>query len=149
MDNLRIRRLAAADRASARKMFAMMAGVFGERHSTISNRYTAGLLRRPEFWAIAALAGGEIVGGLTAHTLPMTRIEAREMMVYDVAVRRDHQRKGIGRLLMTCLLKSAARSGVREVFVAVENRDVHAIRFYAALGGAPSSVMHFSFRFRR
>lgn len=146
MENLRIRRLAAADRALAAKMFAMMARVFGEQHSALSNRYAARLLRRPEFWAIAALAAGEVVGGLTAHLLPMTRIEAAEIMVYDVAVRPDHQRQGIGRLLMTSLFKGAARAGVREVFVAAENRDVHAIRFYAALGGTRSAVTHFSFQ---
>lgn len=149
MENLRIRRLVAADRALAAKMFAMMARVFGEQHSALTNRYAARLLRRPEFWAIAALDRGEIVGGLTAHELPMTRIEEREIMVYDVAVRPGRRRQGVGRLLMASLLKGAARAGVRDVFVAAENRDVHAIRFYKALGGVPVPVTHFSFQSRR
>jgi len=48
-----------------------------------------------------------IVGGLTAHTWPMTRAEQSEIFIYDIAVRKDQQRKGVGRRLVTALLESA------------------------------------------
>jgi hypothetical protein len=41
------------------------------------------------FWAIAAFAAKDIGGGITAHTLPMTRTESSEIFIYDVAVRSD------------------------------------------------------------
>jgi aminoglycoside 3-N-acetyltransferase I len=145
MDEVQTRRLTSSDRELARRMFVMMAGVFEEENEQVCDGYIDRLLNREEFWAIAAFMGDEIVGGLTAHTLPMTRAEASEMLVYDIAVRRDHQRRSVGRQLLTTLREAAADSGIQDVFVAANANDAHAVHFYAALGGVSSSVTHFSF----
>ena len=145
MDEVQIRRLISGDRELARRMFVMMAGVFEEHNEQVRDGYIDRLLNRDDFWAIAAFMGDHIVGGLTAHTLPMTRAEASEILVYDIAVRRDHQRRGVGRQLLTTLLEAAGTSGIQDVIVAADTNDTHAVRFYAVLGGVPSSVMHFSF----
>lgn len=47
------------------------------------------------FWAFAALVGKEVVG-ITGFNLPLTRLERRELFIYDLAVKVDRQRKGIG-----------------------------------------------------
>jgi aminoglycoside 3-N-acetyltransferase I len=88
---------------------------------------------------------GEATGGITAHTLPMTRREIAEIFIYDVAVRRDHQRKGVGRELLAHLRAVAAASGIGDVFVAADSDDRHALDFYRALGGAAAPVTMFSF----
>ena len=115
--DIRISRLTAGERPLARELFAMMAGVFEEECEHLPDSYLNRLLSRDDFWAIAAFSGDEIVGGLTAHTLPMTRSESSEVFIYDIAVRSDHQRKGIGRRLLTALRESAMAAGIKDVFV--------------------------------
>jgi aminoglycoside 3-N-acetyltransferase I len=122
-----------------------MAGVFEEDCARLSDEVVDRLLARVEFWAIAAFSGDEIVGGITAHTLPMTRTGSSEVFIYDLAVRADHQRKGIGRQLVTQLRKEAAAVGIVDVFVAADNDDFHALDFYRALGGAAAPVTIFTF----
>jgi len=142
---MQIRRLAADDRELARATFTMMAAVFDERVRPLPDDYVDALLARPEFWALAAVEDDEPLGGITAHVLPMTRSPARELFVYDVAVREDRQRRGIGRAMLVELVAQAGREGIESVFVAVADEDVHAMDFYRAVGGGESPVTLFSF----
>jgi aminoglycoside 3-N-acetyltransferase I len=140
-----IRRLGAGELDLARDLFAVMAVVFDEPSEPLSDSYLEALLSRETFWAIAALARDEVVGGLTAHTLSMTRAESSEVFIYDVAVRADHQRRGIGRQLVTLLRATAAEAGIEDVFVPADTEDTDALDFYRALGGLPSPVTMFTF----
>jgi aminoglycoside 3-N-acetyltransferase I len=140
-----IRRLAAGDRELARATFAMMAEVFDEPRRDLPDDYVDTLLVRADFWALAAIDDDEPVGGITAHMLPMTRSPSRELFVYDVAVREDRQRRGVGRAMLVELIAQAKSSGIESVFVAVADEDVHAMDFYRAVGGAESPVTMFSF----
>jgi aminoglycoside 3-N-acetyltransferase I len=140
-----IRRLAAGDRELARATFGMMAAVFDERVRPLADEYVDTLLARADFWAFAAVEGDEPVGGITAHVLPMTRSPSRELFVYDVAVREDRQRRGIGRAMLVELVAQAGREGLESVFVAVADEDVHAMDFYRAVGGSAAPVTMFSF----
>ena len=140
-----IRRLIAGDRELARATFTMIAAVFDEPGRPLPDDYVDVLLARADFWALAALEGEEPVGGITAHVLPMTRSPSRELFVYDVAVREDRQRRGIGRAMLVELIAQAAAVGIESVFVAVADEDVHAMDFYRAVGGAESPVTMFSF----
>ncbi len=138
-------RLNGGDRAVARRLFTLMAEVFDEGCEPLSDAYIDRLLARQDFWAIAAFAGDELVGGLTAHTLPMTRSETAEIFIFDVAVRADHQRRGVGTLMMTMLREEAARAGIDIVFVPAGDEDEHALDFYRALGGDAAPVTIFTF----
>ena len=140
-----IRRLATGDRELARTTFAMMADVFEERRHALPDDYVDALLARADFWALAAVDDDGPVGGITAHVLPMTRSPSRELFVYDVAVREDRQRQGIGRAMLVELVAQAGREGIESVFVAVADEDVHAMDFYRGVGGAASPVTLFSF----
>ena len=140
-----IRRLAPGDRDLARATFIMMAAVFDEITRPLPDDYVDALLARADFWAFAALDDGEPLGGITAHVLPMTRSPSRELFVYDVAVREDRQRQGIGRAMLVELVAQAGREGIESVFVAVADEDVHAMDFYRGVGGAASPVTMFSF----
>lgn len=142
---LRFIRLRATDLATAKSLFAVMAEVFESACDPLSDAYVTRLLSDERFWAVAAFAGEEIVGGITAHTLPMTKSESSEIFIYDVAVRVDHQRRGIGRGMMSYLRMEAAALGVDELFVPADDEDTHALDFYRALGGAPAAVTIFTF----
>jgi aminoglycoside 3-N-acetyltransferase I len=140
-----IRRLRVGDRDLARQLFAVMAEVFDEPNEALSDDYVDALLSRETFWALAALAGDEVVGGLTAHTLAMTRTESAEVFIYDVAVRADWRRRGIGRELVSVLCSAAAEAGIGEVFVPADTGDADALDFYRMLGGVPAPVTIFTF----
>jgi aminoglycoside 3-N-acetyltransferase I len=138
-------RLTSGDTAVAKAVFSLMATVFEEREEELGDEYVAGLLARPDFWAVAAIDGDDVVGGLTAHTLPMTRKRGSEIFIYDIAVRPDRQRRGVGRALVACLRAEAAAEGIDTLFVPADDQDEHAILFYRALGGDPSPVTFFTF----
>jgi aminoglycoside 3-N-acetyltransferase I len=149
MIDIRTKRLTAGDRDLARRLFVMMAETFDEECEPLSDSYLDGLLSRADFWAVAAFAGEEIIGGVTAHTLPLTRAAASEVFIYDVAVRDGHRRKGVGRQLITALRSGVAGQGIDELFVPADNEDLHALDFYRALGGVASPVTFFTFSARK
>jgi aminoglycoside 3-N-acetyltransferase I len=143
---MRTQRLTAADREVARRLFGLMAEVFEEPARPLADAYLDRLLAGTDFWVIAAFGDdGEILGGLTAHTLPMTRSESSEIFIYDIAVPPRHQRQGVGRQLMTALRVAAAAAGITDLFVPADNDDRHALEFYRALGGDGAGVTIFSF----
>ena len=141
--DVRVDRLGRADRERARRTFELMDRVFEAQSEPVSDAYLEALLARPGFWALSATLGDEVVGGLTAHELPMTRSEHIELFVYDLAVREDRQRRGIGRRLVEALLAGAAEAGIDVTFVPADDADDHALAFYAALGGRPAPVTMF------
>jgi aminoglycoside 3-N-acetyltransferase I len=145
LNRMKTKRLGTTDREQARQLFTLMAEVFEEDHRELDDAYIEGLLRRADFWVIAAFADDELIGGVTAHTLPMTRSRSSELFIYDVAVRPDHQREGAGRELLAALREQAAAIGIHDVFVAADNDDRHALSFYRALGGVSSAVAIFTF----
>lgn len=145
MSQVRTRRLTTGDRELARSLFTLIAKVFEETPAPLSDGYLDRLLQRDEFWALAAFVGDELVGGITAHLPPMTRAEASELCIYDLAVRADWQRHGVGRHLVTTLREQATSVGIQTVFVSADNNDLHALKFYQALGGMPSAVTFFTF----
>jgi aminoglycoside 3-N-acetyltransferase I len=145
MSTLEARRLGRGDRTAARDMFAMMADVFGEGSEPLGDEYVDRLLGRETFLAFAAFVGPDIVGGLTAHTLPMTRSASSEVFIYDLAVRQTHQRQGVGSRLVRELREAAARAGIHEIFVPADNDDEHALDFYRAQGAVASPVTFFTF----
>jgi aminoglycoside 3-N-acetyltransferase I len=141
----RVRRLRSGDLEAARALFALMAEVFEEPGEPLGDIYLQNLLADDRFWAMAAFDKGRIVGGLTAHTLPMTRGESSEILIYDLAVRADVQRRGVGRRLMEEVRDQAAAAGIGVLFVPAEDEDEHALHFYRAVGGEPSPVTFFVF----
>jgi aminoglycoside 3-N-acetyltransferase I len=145
MPEIYARKLTRNDRDLGKQLFRLMADVFAEESVELGDDYVDNLLARPNFWVIAAFLDGLVVGGLTAHLLPMTRTESAEIFIYDIAVREEHQRKGVGRRLMLALREKADAHGVQDIFVPADDGDTHAVAFYRALGGTPSSVTLFTF----
>jgi aminoglycoside 3-N-acetyltransferase I len=135
--DIEIRRLGPQDRQIARTTFVLMAKVLAERRVVMSDAYIDRLWARSGFWLFAAQDGETPVGGLTAHTLPMTTFEGSEVFIYDIAVAPGHQRRGIGRRLVDALGSSARSAGISMMFVLADDEDSGALDFYRALHGAP------------
>jgi [ribosomal protein S18]-alanine N-acetyltransferase len=83
---------------------------------------------------VAAVEGDEVIGyaGLS--------VNGDEGWVQNIAVRRDRQRRGIGRALLDALLCEASRRGVPSVLleVAVDNRPAQ--RLYDSYGFEPVGI---------
>lgn len=140
-----VQRLGAGDRDRARALFTLMAGVFETETAPLSDPYLDGLLRQNRFWTLVASTDDRLVGGLTAHTLPLTRVPEHELFVYDIAVLPAYQRRGVGQRLVEELRAQARAVGIREIFVLADNEDLHALDFYRALGGHATPVTMFGF----
>jgi aminoglycoside 3-N-acetyltransferase I len=145
MSPMQIKRLYSVDTAVAVSMFSMMASMFGEPADTLRFGYVERLLRRDDFWAIAVLEDRKPVAGLTAFTLPLTRSETAEVLIYDIAVQPTHQRRGIGGALVDTVKKLAAEAGIGTIWVPADNDDPHALEFYRAIGGRSTAVTIFTF----
>lgn len=142
-DGVAVVRLGPGDGPRARAAFMMMHEVFEEDGEELSDAYLATLLADPSFWAIGAFEADEAIGCITGHALPMTRHERTELFVYDLAVREDQQRRGIGRQLVEALVASAADDDIDVVFVPADDDDDHALAFYERIGGRPAKVTMF------
>jgi aminoglycoside 3-N-acetyltransferase I len=124
-------------------MFSLLSEVFETPGPPVSDAYASRVLGRRDFWALAALVGDEVVGGLTAHELPMTRDESTELFLYDLAVSPAWQRQGVASMLVRTLTAQAAAAGIAVTFVPADDDDEHALAFYRSLGATPSAVTIF------
>lgn len=145
MQQTRIERLTHTDIQRARELFLLIADVFETECQPLSDAYLARLLARPEFWALAISVDGRTVGGLTAHTLPLTRVEEWEIFLYDIAILPQYQRQGLGRQLVEALRELASAEGIPTLWVPADNEDTHALDFYQAIGGEAAPVTIFTF----
>lgn len=110
-----------------------------------SHEYLQSLLDNDEISFLVAEKDGKIVGGLTAHDLPSTYFEANEVYVYDLAVAKQYQCKGIGKKLLSELEKICREKGESEFFLQADIDESHALDFYRSTGGVPENVIHFSY----
>jgi [ribosomal protein S18]-alanine N-acetyltransferase len=87
------------------------------------------------YYRVALDTDGEIIGyaGLAVPT-------PGEAWVQNLAVRRDAQRRGLGRALLTDLLAEAGRRNARKVLLEVAVDNAPAQKLYAAAGFEPLAV---------
>ncbi len=107
-----------------------------------SAAYLERLLGSDYFIALAALKGGQVVGGVAAYELHKFEQERSEIYVYDLAVAAAHRREGIATALLLELKKIAAARGAYVVFVQADHGDTPAIALYTKLGKR-EDVVHF------
>ena len=99
-----------------------------------------------------ALFLGEVdgvqAGFATANRLQRFDARRAEVLLYEIGVRDEYQRQGVGRALIAEVLDWAREVGADEVWVLADSDNTRACAFYAATGGeqfAPNSTM-FTYR---
>ena len=109
-----------------------------------SEAYLRRLLGRDSFIALAALKSGHVVGGIAAYELKKFEQERSEIYIYDLAVVREHRRKGIATALIEKLKKIAVRRKAWAIFVQADTgvEDEPAIALYTKLGRR-EDILHF------
>jgi aminoglycoside 3-N-acetyltransferase I len=138
-----IKRLTKADLVIFNSLINLFSLVFEEEPKIGSEANSLRLLDHERFIVIVALAENEIAGGLTAYELPMYYLDSSEIFVYDLAVKPEYQRMGIGKGLLQNLKEYCIKSGIQDFFVMAHEEDEHAIEFYRATGGRAEKVVNF------
>jgi aminoglycoside 3-N-acetyltransferase I len=142
----RARRLRPGDTELVHGMLSM----FGEAFEDVeaygkarpSAAYLDQLLASDTFFALVALEGDEVVGGLAAYELRKFEQERSEIYIYDLAVAEAHRRRGIATALINELRGIAAQRGAYVIFVQADLEDAPAIALYSKLG-TREDVLHF------
>ncbi len=143
-----IRQLGAGDVPLLEALSNMFGEAFEDAETYTGNRPTAeylrGLLAGDTFIALAALADGEVVGGIAAYELRKFEQERSEVYLYDLAVASAYRRQGIATALIAKLREVAARRGAWVIFVQADTgiEDEPAIALYSNLG-TKEEVLHF------
>lgn len=145
-DAFHIRRLGAQDLAAFRAMLAMMGEAFGDVATYTAaqpdDAYLRRLLAGPQFVAIAALSGTDVVGGIAAYELQKFEQARSELYLYDLAVDEAHRRRGIATALIGELRAIARERGAWVVYVQADPPDAPAVALYTKLG-VREDVYHF------
>jgi len=122
--------------------------VFGDPESYTDRppalEYLRRLLDDPSFFALVAVSGGEVVGGLAAYELRKFERERSEIYIYDLAVQQAQRRRGIATALIEELRRLGAERGAHVIYVQADTgeEDEAAIALYSRLG-TREEVLHF------
>ena len=92
---------------------------------------------------------GRVAGGLTSYLLQQYYSQSPLVYIYDLAVKTELQRKGIGKMLISGIAEYCKERGVAEVFVQADEADDYALDFYRSTGGIAEKVVHFVYPLNR
>jgi ribosomal protein S18 acetylase RimI-like enzyme len=92
-------------------------------------------LSDPGTHLFVAFERDEPVGMLLAYDLLRRHCDERMAHVYELGVRRDRRRRGVGRRLFEAFRARCRASGIRAAYVLTESSNEEAIAFYASVGG--------------
>lgn len=141
-----VQRLGRTDIHLMRQLNALFASVFEDAQSYASappnDGYLADLLAKDGFFALVALQGKDVVGGLAAYELEKFEQARSEIYIYDLAVAETHRRQGIARTLINTLRGLAAQRGCWALYVQADYGDDPAIALYTSMGKR-QDVLHF------
>lgn len=134
-------------------LLAMFGKAFNDRDTYTGKKpgpdYLEKLLADETFIALAAIKGGEVVGGLVAYELKKFEQERSEIYIYDLAVLEAHRREGIATAQIEKLKTIGEARGAYVIFVQADTaeEDEAAIALYSRLG-IREKVLHFDIPIR-
>ena|ERR1700722_14450818 len=111
--------------------------------------YLEKILTKPNFLVLIAKADDKVLGGLTVYILDQYYSQNPLAYIYDLAVLKDFQRKGIGKALIKHLTDYCKKNGFDEVFVQADRIDAYALEFYRLTKPTnEEDVIHFYYSFQ-
>lgn len=85
-------------------------------------------------YQLAAFADGDPVGQLIAYELIRRHGDGRMMLIYEIGVRHDHRREGVGRSLFELLRELCRERGIGRSFLMTNESNLVAMAFYESIG---------------
>ncbi|MGA5691640.1 GNAT family N-acetyltransferase [Cytobacillus pseudoceanisediminis] len=140
------RKLAIGDESSFSKLVLLFNKEFESPDlNYVNDKNIRSLIAKPDFICFVAFIGDKVVGGLTGYELQMYDQEGSSMYLYDLAVDKNYQRRGIGSNLVGELMDYCRSKDIKDLFVQADVEDQHAVEFYNKIGGDDSETVQFSF----
>ena len=144
--DFKITQLSSNDLNFLKELILLFIDVFEEKQIAIpSNDYLEELLKKKNFVVFIATINDQVIGGLTAYELTKYYSENPELFIYDIAIKQEYQRRGVGKMLLESTKKYCLEKGITEIFVAANKEDKHAIDFYNSTGGVAEQAVHFNY----
>ncbi len=112
---------------------------------TTSENHLLKLFQSKYFIAFVAREKKVIIGGLTAYVLSSYYSDSSEVYIYDLAIKKNFQRKGMGKELLQSLKDYCSKNDYKIFFVQADETDAHALKFYRSTGGIPQKVIQFTY----
>jgi aminoglycoside 3-N-acetyltransferase I len=103
------------------------------------------LLAKEDFFVFVAVLDSKVVGGLTTYILQQYYSVSPLVFIYDVAIKTEVKRQGVGKLLISNLSGYCKDNGYEEMFVLADEADNHAIEFYRSTGATEGRVVNFNY----
>lgn len=121
--------------------------VFGMENFKVPSRWhLEKILSIPGFIAIVYIKDKKVQGGLTAYTLPQYYSEKPIAYLYDLGVKPEFQKQGVGTALFEGLVSFCKKRGYQELFVQAHRVDEIAVKLYRSLSPAQEDdVLQFTF----
>jgi aminoglycoside 3-N-acetyltransferase I len=107
--------------------------------------YLETLLNKENLLFLTVSHENKIIGGLTAYILFSVYEEKTEVYIYEIGIKPEYQRKGIGQKLLSELIIYCKAAGHKNIFVQADVEDTHALDFYRKTGGREADVRHFNY----
>lgn len=149
MNNLKteIKKLQTTDIKELNELISVFEIVFEmENLKRPGENYLTNLLKRDNFFAVVARSEHKLIAGLTVYILDQYYSEKPLAYIYDLAVLKEYQRKGIGKSLIRFTNEYCKQNGFEEVFVQADKIDDYAIDFYRLTNPSKEEqVVHFSY----
>ncbi|MBA3649706.1 MAG: GNAT family N-acetyltransferase [Chitinophagales bacterium] len=109
--------------------------------------YLQQLLEKDDFFVFVALLDNKVVGGLTSYIMHQYYSKAPLVYIFDLAVKTEFQRQGIGKMLIKANNHYCKTIGTEAVMVQADEADDYAIKFYHSTGATAEKVIHFEYPF--
>ena len=86
-----------------------------------------------------------MVGGLSAHELPLLEREKREMFLYEMEVHPEHRRRGLGRRLIEALQQTCSERNIEVIYLGTELDNEAAQQLYSSTGGQRALIAWYTY----
>lgn len=128
---LELKILSSQDTDDFIKLIRIFGDVFEiENLKILDNNYLKSLLDKPDFLVLIGKYNNEVIGGLAVYILHRYYSTKPVAYIYDVGVMPNHQRKGVGKKLISYLTKYCEENGFEDAYVEAETEDLQAVNFY-------------------
>jgi aminoglycoside 3-N-acetyltransferase I len=145
-EEFQLKKLEKSDVLLFQKLIALFREVFEmEAYQDKEIIRLTNLLENSDFVVFCILSKNEVIGGITAYLLPSYYVTGTELFIYDLAIKKEYQRMGLGKKLLDFLKAFCKENSIGVLFVQANEEDREAIRFYQNTGGQAEKVIHFTY----
>ena len=144
--NQQIKKLEVSDIEKFIELIKLFEDVFEMKEFVMPEKtHLQNLLAQKSFLVFAALSNDKVVGGITAYSMTQYYSVRDAVFIYDLAVGKNMQRRGIGKKLMAELNNYCKKAGVEVTFLEADKPDEYAIEFYRSTGAVEEKGYFFSY----